>query len=114
MNRHDDPLREVRLRSWSNLTLLASLAARFPNTDPTIAWERLTGERPLCAGGGQYSADADGFIASSIYGAPWHPLGADVLPSGVAELGEIQAGATFEDDGLRARMVLQRRSSPKP
>ncbi len=114
LNHYDDPLRQVRLRSWSQLTLLSSLAARFPNTDPAIAWQRLTGERPRCAGGKGYSADADGFFSSNVYGAPWHPAGADVLPSGVAEIGEIQAGATFEDDGLRARLVLQRHAVVKP
>lgn len=107
-NEHDDPILVVQQRSWANLTLLTCLAARYPTIDPVIAWERLTGERPLCAGGGIYRADADGFFASTVYGSPSRPAGGDILPPGVQAIGEIEAGATFEDDGVRARLIMQR------
>lgn len=104
----DDPLQRAQRRSWSNLALLSSLAAQFPTTDPTMAWERLQGSSPSCPGGGAYVKDATGFWESSRYGSPWHPRGVDDFPEGLVNIGEIQAGATFEEDGLRARLIVQR------
>ncbi len=102
----EDPLAEAQRTSWANLPLLDELRQRFPDQDPITVWQRLLAERPDCPGGGTYGPDANGFMASSVYGSPAAPRDADHLPAGLASLTGLVSGLTFEADGLRARVEL--------
>ncbi|MBA3685906.1 MAG: hypothetical protein H0W72_11795, partial [Planctomycetes bacterium] len=96
-------------RSWSNLPILGEWRQRWPDLDPLVVHERLFGARPLCPGGGAYAWNADwATMASTVYGHPGEPKDGPSLPPALADLARASFGLTFEHDGLRARVELER------
>jgi hypothetical protein len=102
--------REMRRRSWGNLPILNELRRLHPEHDPVELYERLTGVRLLCPGGGRYVWSEEWMtMESTAFGHPGRrgEGPADVLPLRGWKLGNF--GLTFEKDGLRAACELQRR-----
>jgi hypothetical protein len=98
----------MQRRSWSNLAILNQWRRLYPNDDPVAMHERLWHVRPICPGGGEYVWNENWqTMESTVYGHPAGPKAGPGLPDVFRELDRAAAGLTFEDNGLRARFVLQ-------
>lgn len=99
------------LASFANIPILDEWHQLFPDEDPVAVHERLFAERLTCPGGGRYVWNEEWqTMESSVYGHPAEPRLGPALPPPVTRLARIEAGLTFEADGLRARVVLTHES----
>lgn len=104
----DHELERQRI-SWGNLPILDEWHRLFPAEDPVAVHERVFGQRLVCPGGGTYAYDAGTRCCeSSAYGSPARPKAAPTAPSLFQLVKELRAGVTFEDDGLRAVLAVER------
>ena len=98
----------LRADSDANLPILNEWHRLFPGEDPLAVHERLWHRRLLCPGGGTYRWNEEWqTMESTVYGHPGQPRDGPSLPPALAGLASIDAGLTFEADGLRARFELQ-------
>jgi hypothetical protein len=105
----EDYREKVRALSWSNLPILNEWKRRFPGRDPVEVHETYWQRKLLCPGGGKYVWNEKyGTMESTVYGHPGEPK----LPSGDAspffDFAAGSFGLTFENQGLRARVELER------
>jgi hypothetical protein len=99
----------TRLISWSNIPILNEWKRRYPDSDPLRMHELLWGERLLCPAGGRYLWNAEWqTMTSSVCGHPGVPGSEIPLPALITTLLRARTGLTFELDGLRATIELQR------
>ena len=102
----------VQARSWSNLPILNEWKRLYPNDDPVAVHKRIWGTTLVCTGGGQYTWNEKlQTMQSTVYGSPVEPKGQsqiNILPD---DISAIDSGLTFEQKGLRARVVLDRTPS---
>ena len=69
--------------------------------------QRVWHERLFCPGGGVYRwNEAWQTMESSVYGHPLAPRDGPVYAPIVERVRSLDAGLTFEDDGLRAQVVV--------
>jgi hypothetical protein len=67
----------------------------------------------ICPGGGDYVWDEQtGTMQSTVYGSPADPKGQPRVIPLPPEISALDAGLTFEEHGLRARVALQRKAVP--
>ncbi len=100
---------QLRRLSWNNLPILNEWRRLFPDQDPVKLHETYWQARLVCAGGGEYIwNDEYQSMESTVFGSPANPkLGPDqVTPLDQLKRGNF--GLTFEEQGLRVRMELQR------
>lgn len=99
----------MQIRAWGSLPILNEWKRLFPQEDPVQVHTRLTGVTLICPGGGQYVWNAAGqTMESTVYGHPGQAQpGPTTLPGG-SDLERASFGLSFEDEGLRARLSLQR------
>jgi hypothetical protein len=101
--------RFMQKRSWSNLAILNQWKRLDPDADPVALHERLWSVRPVCPGGGRYVwNDQDQTMESTVYGHPAAPKPGPLLPATFQRFSGAELGLTFEANGLRARLSLQR------
>jgi hypothetical protein len=99
----------MQTRSWNNLPILTELKRRYPDRDPVALYEKAWGIRLYCPGGGQYAWNGEWHtMESTVFGHPGQPKRGPLLPQGLSQIEHLDFGLTFENDGLRARTVLQR------
>ncbi len=95
--------------AWLNLPILNEWKRRFPDKDPVEVHRTLWGSRLVSPGGGTYAWD-DGLkmMVSTLYGSPAAPRkGPDAVDlSSAFRAGDF--GVTLEEQGLRARVVVDR------
>ena len=97
------------MSSWSNLEILNEWRRLFPERDPLEFHESLWGARLVCAGGGDYVWNETWkTMESTVYGHPLQPREGPQLPGELRAWSVGDAGLTFEDDGVRARVEIQR------
>lgn len=100
--------------SWSNLPILNEWRRRWPDRDPVKLHEEFWYARLVCPGGGDYVWNEEWqTMESTVYGHPGEPKRG---PPNVS-LGDVVGGnfgLTFEDQGLRARAVIDRRPRERP
>ena len=101
---------EAQIRSWGNLYILNEWKRLFPDADPVVVHQRLFGTRLTCPGRGEYVWNEEWqTMESTSYGHPGQRKdGPGLLRPPLSELAAGNFGLTFEDDGLRARVELQR------
>jgi hypothetical protein len=96
-------------RSWSNLAILNEWHRLYPEQDPVGVHERVWHERLICPGGGQYVwNDAWRTMESTVYGHPGEPKPGPQIPPELLNFRFANFGLTFEEQGLRARLTLDR------
>jgi hypothetical protein len=99
----------TQMRAWSNLPILNEWKRLYPSEDPVKLHQRIWGTTLLCPGGGEYVwNDQLQTMQSSIYGSPLEPKGEALIRILPDDIRAIDAGLTFEQNGLRARAVLER------
>ena len=99
--------------SWGNLPILNEWRRRWPDRDPVKLHEEFWHARLICPGGGDYVWNEEWqTMESTVYGHPAQPKRG---PANVALRGVVGGsfGLTFEDRGLRARAVIDRRPSER-
>jgi hypothetical protein len=105
----EDSLRASQSIAWSALPILREYHQRFPDRDPFALHAELFGTRLEDPAGGTYVWDERWSThAASLYGHPAAPIAGPSWPLALERLQEIEFGVTFEADGLRARVGLQR------
>lgn len=111
----EKPLHEYYQQSmqalcWNNLLILNEWKRRYPDRDPVEVHEAFWQRRLLCPGGGQYRWNESWqTMESTVYGHPGDPQNGPTWPASLARLSHGNFGLTFEDDGLRARIQIQRK-----
>ena len=103
-------LSSVQRAAWANIPILNEWRQLDSRTDPVAFHERWWGERLLEPAGGKYVWNPDdGTMESTLLGHPGRPKGTRAtVPATLAGLRGADFGVTFEKDGLRARIELQR------
>lgn len=94
---------------WNNLPILNEWKRLFPDQDPVKLHERFWQTRLLCPGGGSYVWNAQWHtMESTVYGHPGEPKpGPNGIPL-LAKFSGANLGLSFENQGLSAKVVLDR------
>jgi hypothetical protein len=101
--------RAMQTRAWSNLPILNVWKHRYPDQDPVALHERCWHTSLVCPGGGQYVWNEQWqTMESTVYGCPAAPREGPVAPTVLQTLKRGSFGVTFENQGLRARVQLDR------
>jgi len=105
-----DELRQrMQTLAWSNLPILDEWRRLFPEVDPIEFHARYCHVDLVCPGGGEFVWNEEWrAMESSFYGHPGQSKGGPSLPAAVRSVSAAELGLTFERDGLRARVVLER------
>lgn len=110
--------RASQLRAWSNIPILNEWKRAFPDKDPAAIHELLFGTRLLSPGvnanrddpAASYTwNDAFHTMESTTYGHPGEPKPGPVTLGPLESIRAGNLGLTFEENGLRARAVLDRK-----
>jgi len=106
----------MQARAWGNLPILNEWKRRYPGQDPVALHQRYWQTRLVCPGGGRYVwNEAWQTMESTLYGHPGEPKSGPTVPPALAAFRQIDFGLTFENQGLRARLLQARGpSAPKP
>jgi hypothetical protein len=101
----------MRRRAWDNLPVLNEWKRLYPDRDPVEVHERLWQTRLVDPGGGQYVWNEKfRTMESTIYGHPGEPKDGPDTPPVLASLVAAHFGLTFEEDGLRAKARVERKT----
>jgi len=106
----DASSRDMQQLSWANLPILNEWKNRYPDKDPIEVHREFWQRTLLCPGGGQYVWNAEiQQMESTVYGSPGNPKmpAKTPLPKLLRNLKGGEFGVSFEDDGLRARVLLE-------
>lgn len=99
----------LKFASWRNLVILDEWKRLFPDEDPLAVHARHFHQELVCPGGGRYVFNAEwGGMESTAYGRPEAPRDEATAVSLLESFLSAALGITFEDDGLRARVSVQR------
>lgn len=102
-------LYQRRLVSWRNLTILNQWQKRFSDRDPVELQATYFNTKLVCPGGGRYVWNERWqTIESTAFGHPGQPRMPDVPLPILGDFHHAQFGLTFEHDGLRANVRLDR------
>ena len=87
----------------------------YPDRDPLEVHEQVWKIRLVCPGGGKYVwNDAWQTMESTVYGHPGEPKQGPAATPALKSFVHGDFGLTFEDQGLRARAVLDRQAQAAP
>jgi hypothetical protein len=104
--------RLMRQRAWDNLPVLNEWKRLYPDRDPGELHERLWQTRLMDPGGGEYVWNEEFHtMESTTYGHPAGPKDGPEAPQVLGSLMVAHFGLTFEDDGLRAKARVERKSA---
>lgn len=100
---------ERRRLSWRAIPILNEWRWRAPDADPIAFHAEHWGVTLRCPAGGAYVWDEEwGTYASAAYGHPGAPREGERIPAALRALRGAEFGVTFEQDGIRARVRLER------
>jgi hypothetical protein len=95
--------------AWNNLPILNEWHRLYPQFDPVDVHERVWHVRLICPGGGKYVWKEEfQTMQSTVYGCPGDPKTGPAAPPELANFAGGNFGLSFEEQGLRARVVLER------
>lgn len=95
--------------AWGNLPILNAWKHRYPDQDPVDLHERYWHTALVCPGGGQYVWNEQWqTMESTVYGCPAAPRSGPIAAAALSAVKRGSFGVTFEEQGLRARVVLDR------
>jgi len=108
----DDYQLAMQARAWGNLPILNQWKRMYPDQDPVELHGRVWQIRLICPGGGRYVwNDKYQTMESTVYGHPGEPKSGLVAPPALTEFATGSFGLTFEQQGLRARVLLEREAA---
>ena len=104
---------QMQRKSWANLPILNEWRRLFPDRDPVAVHEEFWQTRLVCPGGGEYVWNEDWqTMESTAAGHPGDPKLGPIAPAALAELDQADFDLTFEEQGLRARAQVKRKTAP--
>lgn len=104
-----DYLQTLQLRSWDNLPILNEWRRRYPDRDPVELHEQFWHARLVCPAGGKYVWNEEWqTMESTAFGHPGEPKAPEALAAPWQAIRGGNLGVTFEEEGLRAKAVLDR------
>lgn len=107
---HDSYGRYLQMQSWNNLPILNEWHTRKGNLSELDFHRRYWNTIPSCPGGGQYVwNEQDRTFESSVFGHPGNPKMPGQIPTPLSKIKNVRLGVTFEEDGLRAKTVIERK-----
>jgi hypothetical protein len=110
----EDYQRSAQVRAWGNLPVLNEWKHHYPNEDPLAVHRRLWGMELVCPGGGRYVWNQEWqTMESTVYGHPGQPQPGPALPPEILKFQQANFGLSFEDQGLRAKLILKRETPSK-
>jgi hypothetical protein len=99
----------MQARAWGNLPILNQWKQMYPDEDPVELHQRVWKIRLICPGGGRYVWNEKfQTMESTVYGHPGEPKSGPAAPPALTEFANGSFGLTFENQGLRARVSLER------
>ena len=99
----------MRRRAWGNLPILNAWRQRFESEDPVALHSKFWQRELLCPGGGEYRWNEEWqTMESTVYGHPGDPKAGPGFPPSLQGLSFANFGLTFEENGLRAKVQLER------
>jgi hypothetical protein len=100
-----------QLLSWNNIPILNEWKRLFPGHDPIKLHEQFWQTRLVCPGGGKYVWNEKWqTMESTVYGHPGEPKPGPENVTPLSRFGGGNFGLTFENQGLRATAILDRRT----
>ena len=100
---------QMQILAWNNLPILNEWKRRWPDRDPVELNQQYWQTKLVCPGGGKYVWNEKWqTMESTVYGHPGEPKPGPAMPPVLAGLVHANFGLTFENDGLRARVELER------
>lgn len=104
----------MQRRAWGNIPILNEWKRLFPKRNPVKVHQQFWDTRLVCPGGGRYVWNKKWqTMESTAYGHPGQPKSGPGFPPEVERLQNGNFGVTFENDGLRARVRLNRKAAPE-
>ena len=98
-----------QILAWSNLPILTEWKRLFPDQDPVKVHEQFWQTKLVCPGGGSYVWNEKWHtMESTVYGHPGEPKPGPQQIAALANLTGANLGLSFEDQGLSAKVVLDR------
>ena len=105
----------MRMQCWKNLPILNEWKRLYGDRDPVEVHRRVWGVELVCPGGGKYVwNDKYQTMESTLYGHPGEPKKGPSAPPVLSSFVGGDFGLTLENNGLRARVVLERPVPAKP
>ncbi len=100
---------QFQLRAWANIPILNEYKRLYPDQDPVAMHEKLWHTRLTCPGGGSYVWNEKWqTMESTVYGSPSQPKRSPALPPALRGFSFGNFGVSFEENGLRARVELEK------
>jgi hypothetical protein len=110
----EDYQRSMQRVAFSNIPILNEWKRRFPDRDPLEFHTQMWHQRLVCPGGGTYRWNEEfQTMESTVYGHPAAAKQGPGLPPTLSQFSQGDFGLTFEQDGLRVRVQLQRQVTEK-
>jgi hypothetical protein len=107
----EDYSQSLARQSWANIPILNEWKRKYPDRDPVTVHKQLGGTDLKCPGGGSYLwNERDQTMESTVFGSPTSPKEPKNLPDPFKDFAKLDAGITFQDNGLRARAMLDRKA----
>lgn len=101
--------RAMQEQCWANLPILNEWKRLYPDRDPVQVHQQVWGVELLCPGGGKYVwNETYRTMESTVYGHPGEPKEGPPAPPILSSFTAGNFGLTFEHQGLRARVELER------
>jgi hypothetical protein len=95
--------------AWRALPILNEWRRMWPDQDPVLVHEKLFQARLVDPAGGRYLVAGDGLrIFSETYGHPTETRPGPERPKFAEKIKSASAGLTFENDGVRAKVLIER------
>ena len=111
----DEWEKTMQIRAWGNLPILTTWKRMYPDHDPVAVHERLWHTELVDPAGGKYAWNEKWqTVESTVYGHPGEPKSGPAAPPILSTFGTGDFGLTFEDKGLRARVVLEKPTEKAP
>lgn len=99
----------LQRRSWSNILILNEWKRRYESMAPDRLHQQFWNTKLTCPGGGEYVWNEEfQTMESTVFGHPGHPRLLHNLPNPLSGILEAGMNITFEADGLRGRVEIQR------
>ncbi|MCI0498913.1 MAG: hypothetical protein L0Y36_04435 [Planctomycetales bacterium] len=101
--------RYLQGQSWNNLPILNEWHGRKEKLSELDFHKRYWHTELTCPGGGQYVWNQEFHtFESTVFGHPAQPRLPVQIPTPLTKTKKVQFGITFEEDGLRAKTVIER------
>ncbi len=95
--------------AWGNLPVLNEWKRMFPDRDPIAVHQTVWHSKLVCPGGGKYVWNEEyQTMESDVYGHPGEPKSGPEFPESIRRISRGNFGITFEPDGLRARVDIEK------